>query len=538
MPEKESTSNTSSLSSNVDLNSLSELSFGPSWADGKKANENNKRVSTTNNKYEKNRGQRKERKDRRGQTKYSITDSSSYISKRKDYSSKKREGFISKFDVKIYPQDETFDLLVKQLRSNFKTYQLFEITRLILEKSERFICLINRLKKDANDSTEPIYFTPKDNLPFDTEEDAISHFCEHHLENYFEIETVEVDPPKGNFSLVYRCPFTKQLIGPPNFHRFPELLKAHHSTKINNLSIDDYQNKLETLSDEIFINEWLESTKKQQCFRLKNEIDNNNTVTKFINIDEAKRFLIENYKDDIVKTSSNFRFSGDKLDDLPNGNLKLSIINSLDAQRRFPLDTANNIRGRLRRHKFTIYKKGSKGISYVCCVKRKFRNDSTVFTESINNLITFIEKNQHISIQNLPYKFLSLPNIDDGSNTKLENTSESDDSVSHSGENVQKITEVIRNVRWLITEGYVTEYSNGKVWVHPRAEINNSSKKQERNISSTNTDGSSKTDNTNQSSGTSAAVKKVEIMSEEKNDDTISNEDSEAKNCESHNVCE
>ena len=138
----------------------------------------------------------------------------------------------------------------------------------------------------------------------------------------------------------------------------------------------------------------------------------------------------------------------------------------------------------------------------------------------------------------MPYKFLSLPNIDDESNTKLENTSESNDSVNHSDENVQKITEVIRNVRWLITEGYVTEYSNGKVWVHPRAEINNSSKKQERNISSTNTDGSSKTDNTNQSSGTSAAVKKVEIMSEEKNDDIISSEDSEAKNCESHNVCE
>ena len=45
-------------------------------------------------------------------------------------------------------------------------------------------------------TSEPIYFTPKDNLPFDTEEEAINHYCEHYLENFFDVETVEVDPPK------------------------------------------------------------------------------------------------------------------------------------------------------------------------------------------------------------------------------------------------------------------------------------------------------------------------------------------------------
>ena len=538
MPKKESTSNTSSPSSNVDLNSLAELSFGPSWADDKKANKNNRKEFTGNNKYGNNRGPRKERKDRRGQTKYNISHSGSSISKRKDYSNNQREEFVPKFDVKIYPQDETFDALIKQLKSNFKTYQLFEITRLILEKSDRFICLINRLKKNADGTIEPIYFTPEDNLPFDTEEEAISHFCEHYLENFFEIETVEVDPPKGNFSLVYRCPFTKQIIGPPNFHRFPELLKAHHSAKIKNLSIEDYQSKLESLSEESFINEWLESTKKQQRYNLKNEIGGDETVTKFINIEEAKRFLIANYKDKIVKTSSNFRFSGDKLDNLPKGNLKLTILQSLDAQRRFPLDTANNIRGRLRRHKFTIYKKGSKGISYVCCVKRKFRDDSTVFTESINDLITFIEKNQHIGIQNLPYKFLSIAKPASESNSKPEDVSASDDPVSHSDEETNKITEVIRNVRWLITEGYVTEYSDGKLWVHPKAEINHSSKKEEKNISSPNINSSTETDNPNQSSETSEVVKEVETILEEKTDETFSKEDSKARNCETPDISE
>ncbi len=74
-------------------------------------------------------------------------------------------------------------------------------------------------------------------------------------------------------------------------------------------------------------------------------------------------------------------------------------------QRRFPLDTANGLRGRLRRESFTIFKKGSKGISYVCAVKRKFRIPGQVFAESIGTLIAFIEAHPMVRASELPEKF-------------------------------------------------------------------------------------------------------------------------------------
>ena len=489
MPEKESTSNTHNTSSNVDLNSLADLSFGPSWADDTNVRKSNRKDSHQNKKFGDNLDSRNIKKDRRGQTKYFNSRSNSSSSKKKAFSENNQKSeFVPKFDIKIYPQDETFETLIKQLKGNFITYQLFEITRLILEKPDRFVCLINRVKKNEGEISEPIYFTPKDNLPFDTEEEAISHYCEHYLENFFDIETVEVEPPKGNFTLVYRCPFTKHLIGPPNFHCFLDLLKAHHSSKIKNLSIDDYQNKLESLSDEASINEWLETCSKEKHYRIKKEADNQESGAIFKTIEEARRFLLKNHKESIVKSSPNFRFLGAKLDSLQKSNLKSSIYHAIEAQRRFPLDTANNIRGRLRRHKFTIYKKGSKGISYVCCVKRKFRDESTVFTDSISNLITFIEKNQNINIQNLPYKFLSIPNPatknkSDDNKDGAEDDPITNNSESHKDEETSKITEVIRNVRWLISEGYVTEYSDGKLLIHPKAEANHTVKNEEQNTS-------------------------------------------------------
>ena len=177
----------------MDLNSLADL-VSVHHGLMKKFNKTKKKEYTESNKQKNDRRPRNINKDRRGPTSLEMIAQIPLSIKRKNIS--KRNDFIPKFDVKIYPQDETFERLIKQLKGNFKTYQLFEITRLILEKSDRFVCLINR-KKNTDEPEQPIFYS-EDNLPFDTEEEAVNHFCEHYLENFFDIETVEVEPPKGN----------------------------------------------------------------------------------------------------------------------------------------------------------------------------------------------------------------------------------------------------------------------------------------------------------------------------------------------------
>ena len=94
--------------------------------------------------------------------KYKNNSSESSFSKKKAYSeNNQRSEFVPRFDIKIYPQDETFETLIKQLKGNFITYQLFEITRLILEKSDRFVCLINRVKKNENDLRAYLFYSKR-----------------------------------------------------------------------------------------------------------------------------------------------------------------------------------------------------------------------------------------------------------------------------------------------------------------------------------------------------------------------------------------
>ncbi len=120
---------------------------------------------------------------------------------------------------------------------------------------------------------------------------------------------------------------------------------------------------------------------------------------------------------------------------------------------RFPLDTANQLRGRLRREHFTIFKKGSKGVSYVCAVKRKFRVPGQAFGESIGGLISFIEANPLVKAGDLALKMLGIGAPSDGAPLAQDQR--------------ERIVRMQSDLIWLVREGYVTEFIDGGLYAPP-----------------------------------------------------------------------
>lgn len=308
-------------------------------------------------------------------------------------------------DVSFYPEDLPFKALCHAMRTNCRTYELFELARLILEKPERFVATVKPLERDDAPIKEFFVSVP-DNIPFETEDEAVAHVMANNLETFFEVKEVEVDPPKGNFAVVSKCGITGELIGPPNYHRYQALLQAHHSAKVSNVSFERFQSRLESVRDEEAIAAWTASMSKQTHYLTR--VSDKEEAEAFDNRESAKYFLLTKRRDKVVRASNQIRVSGQMLENLPQGALRRSIESVLDYQRRFPLETANNLRGRLRRLKFTIYKKGSKGVSFVCAVKRRFRDPSKRFSDSIQKLITFIEDNPEVKVSELPGKFLGI----------------------------------------------------------------------------------------------------------------------------------
>jgi hypothetical protein len=496
----------------LDLNALSQLDFGPNWATGRKesssggkgkpfASDRGQRSAP-----DKGRGGRPDRRDSKGRPPYkggsgerSFGDRGRGDSRRgsadqRHAAAKPVEAeFVPIVEVNFYPQDDAFDALVARLRANYRTYELFELVRLILAKPERMVVAVAALADVKSGGKRSLmYYSVPDNLPFLEEDAAVEHVMANYLDRFFSVETVEVEPPKGNFVVVQRCGVTGELLGPPNYHRYAGFVQEHFSKRINGMSFERFQAKIETLKDPESVSSWIE--KMKQGFRYTEilpEVESAQNpeageeagesapvreAAVFDDRDAVKRYLLNHRKADLIGSAEWIRMDGKALEALPAGPLKRSIETVYEKQKRFPLETANNVRGRLRRENFTIYKRGSKGASMVCAVKRKFRDPKTVFSDSIIQLIGFIEEHPMVHAHDLPERFLGLEpmkmpvpvakDIDEDEHA-VAKTSEP----TLKPEDAQRLLELSRDLKWLVSEGYVSEYGDGRLFVHPPATV-------------------------------------------------------------------
>jgi len=181
-------------------------------------------------------------------------------------------------------------------------------------------------------------------------------------------------------------------------------------------------------------------------------------------LDAAKRFLLIKQGEMSVRNAAAARFSGRNLQRLPAGHkVRRSVELAVQAQQRFPMDTANHIRGRFKRMRINVYKKGSGGISYVCAVRRRFREPGEVFADDVESLIEFIEGNPETPARTLPERFLGIeiPKTDGGDGSPV--AAKSGESKGP-GNDQARLGVLAQNLRWLVAEGYVVEYADGRLY--------------------------------------------------------------------------
>ncbi len=486
----------------VDLSSLQDLTFGPAWTESKPVGDNGgkggeRRQRPPQRRAEGGRDRRKDgasrppRRDAGGGERPQRRERGGRDDRRDD---RREPPFQPVVEVNFYPQDEPFRALCKAIRSTFRTYELFEIAQLILEKPERSVIVLN-IREDGSSPFPTFFISVPDGLPFASEEDAVQHVMANHSQVFFTMEEATVDRPKGSFQAVSRCGITGELLGPPNYHRYQQLLQEHHARKLPGVPFARFQGRLETVREAELIEQWL--VKMETCTRY-TMVEGGET---FDSLDAVRHQLLTTRRDAVVAESTSCRFPGRLLAMLPSGLIRRSVEAELEYQRKFPLRTANNLRGRLRRMKFSIYKKGDKGVSYVCGVKRRFRTAAAVFADSVQSLITFIETNPGIAVPDLPSKLLGIdvsrvvrpaPAEDSGTNVptaavqEQETTGEAPESdeatlqtkpavelpaqstvKDPSADDETRLRHLMLELHWLVSEGYVTELADGRLFAQP-----------------------------------------------------------------------
>ncbi|MDR2377482.1 MAG: hypothetical protein LBD54_01870 [Puniceicoccales bacterium] len=346
---------------------------------------------------------------------------------------KPREVFDPIVDAAFYPEDKAFDLLVSTLRSSGKTHELFHLVQLILEKPERFVVVIRR-RPESHGEVLPLYLSLLDNLPFESEKETLNHILQQHLDEFFSIENLEVDPPKGKFSCVHRCGLTKKLLAAPNDHRYREILREHFQNEIRDLSYENFCSRIETTQEEADIQAWIEQMSHRKVYIPRELPEGATEPVRLECLSDVRQYCLEHFRERLIRSSSSLRVTGSALARLPSRRIRRSIELLWQQQRRFPWETANNLRGRLRRAHFWLYRKkvGEKLITFTCAVKRKIRTGQEVFEPEIQSVLTWLEAHPMSTRQELA---------------------------------AEGMPQAVQQLSWLIQAGFVTEFEDGRLFL-------------------------------------------------------------------------
>ena len=383
-------------------------------------------------------------------------------------------------EVTFQPEDKGFGAMVEAMKQSQRAYALFDIAKLVLNKPERHVVKFARLPA-ADGTREPLFLvSPSENICL-RQDEAVRFALRQHGEMIYREKKTQIDPPKGNFTFVNRCGFTGVWLGPPNYHEYQGRLVRHHQQRLRHIPFDEFKYRIQTVKDPEAVKAWIESMSVKSEYECILDPEPKPFPTR----EELEKHFVECHLAQFVSSAPEVKISGAASRQLPNPALLEAVRLAWEQERKFPLKTANEMRGRLRHEGFHFFK-DPKGITYIGRVKPQRFESITHLSEQIQKIIVYLRQHFGCTRKQLIAHFapkpeaatpvpvspsepvptpepVSVPPPDAASSTAVPIP----DAIAPAASVLVVVSEedrVLADLHWLIQDGYVVEFSNGRLW--------------------------------------------------------------------------
>ncbi len=185
---------------------------------------------------------------------------------RRDGPQQKRPELPKWLVADVLPTPESVDFLVKRIRLSGRALALFDVAKVVLEDPKRF-----QVRFSLAPSAKPeqrLYRCSADESLWLKREDALRHFVQSPaLENYYDVEIAETEPPKGDFKSVAICGMSGVMIGPPNHHSYQTAVIRLHQQRFANMPIERFKSRIRVETAEEKIEQWRQEQSRVTTYR-------------------------------------------------------------------------------------------------------------------------------------------------------------------------------------------------------------------------------------------------------------------------------
>ena len=335
--------------------------------------------------------------------------------------------------IRFLPRQNVFENVVAQIKSGSVAYSLFVLARLFLEKPGRY----------------EVHLTAKPEAPlFQLGEDGGISVDREFLErnafrfaqrDFYQVNVVETDPIKGNFSNVARCRLSGTLLGPTNHHAYqPQLRSLYEQRFSRRMSFADYQRQIEIVSDLAVVERWKDEARKITTYTTVRE----QTPVTFSSAAEAERHFRSHYFPGLTRNVDVVTVGGTSSRSLPDRILNGAIEQAWVRETRSPSNMMQELASRFRQNALHIFRH-RRGMLFVSPIRvRAFVHEHAGVSPLVNSILEAVSGTAGINRKQLFETLTSNGASEDAEPRRLALASD---------------------LRWLINEGYLIEFNDGSL---------------------------------------------------------------------------
>jgi hypothetical protein len=370
--------------------------------------------------------------------------------------------------LEILPEEKGVESLARQIRLTGRAYPLFDIAALVLKKPERYQLQFSVVKGADGSVAQPLFVCNLDETLWLSEAEAVAHVLSRHFSTFYQTERTPTDPPKGTYTFVAQCGFTGTIFGPPNLQSSQEKMRKLHAGRFSRMPFEAYKARVKIVRDEEMVKKWIE----EQSWKTEFVCLNVPEPLRLASREEVEKHFREIHLPNIIKPVETHTMSGTAALQLPHGPLKLLVRQAVEDQRRFPMAVANVLSRLFANHGLQFFKVNKK-VTHVSVARPHYLDlETTPVSTDVRRIVEFIHAHPGCTRRQLLDALAPGPAPAPVPAASAGETAPAGGGTGAAAPSAPAAvpppatpeqTAIIADLHWLIHQGHVIEFHNGKL---------------------------------------------------------------------------
>ncbi len=366
---------------------------------------------------------------------------------------------LPEITIALMPDDKGVDSLSRQIKMSGRSFPLFDIAQMILQKPERQQVRFSVRKKPDGQPIQPLFLCALDDTLWLSENEAVEHVLGKHFATFYQAEKTPTDPPKGTYTFVAQCGMSGIILGPPNYHDYQNQLHRLHTERFSRMPFEAFKARVKIVREEAVVKKWLEeqSTKTEYvCLNVAEAL-------KLPNREAVEKHFREIHLASIVKPVESHTLSGAASRQLRSPGLQRLVRNAWEEQKRFPLQIATVLSQQFAGHGLQFFKV-NKTVTHVSVARPHFLDmEATPVSDQVRRIVEFINAKPRGNRRQLIEALAPTPPAAPIPVVPAVEGAPAAEAPKPPAapEATPEQASIIGDLHWLIHQGHVIEFANG-----------------------------------------------------------------------------